>query len=200
MLRNRPFLMGLGTGMIIGALLLQLMFQGQQNQKKLENMADNNDQKLYTQIEVDALISAAKDSDSINKELKSGSVEGNNQSSSVDNKASTEATEPVKGDQAADVTIKEEKVPAITAERIEHIIKIDAGSGLTKTAELIAGQNIIKNEAEFIKQMKKSKKLVRAGYFLFNEGLTTNEAIKVVTSEPIPVKQAKAILSKEEKK
>ncbi|OBZ16907.1 hypothetical protein [Bacillus sp. FJAT-26390] len=186
MLKNRLFLIGLGAGIIIGALLFQLMLSGEQSRQKLGQMGTEPSGKLYTQVEVDALLEAERDSFKLDQEAKAGT------------KTQAEPkTEPAKEEQPAATM----DAPSPTAEpvkeeaAIKHVIRIEAGSNLTKTAELLAANHIIDNKTAFISQMKKSKKLVRAGYFLFQEKMTVAEAIVVVTGEPITKKEADAITS-----
>ncbi|KRE39869.1 hypothetical protein [Paenibacillus sp. Soil522] len=171
MLKNRAFLIGLGSGIILGALLFQLMLSGEQSRQKLGQFGNETAEKLYTRAEVDALLEAER-----LKEQPSASVKPVKEELSGGKTKETAPTEPVK-----------EKAAAV------HVIRIEAGLGIAKTAELLAGQNIIHDQAAFISHMNKSKKLVRAGYFLFQENISVDEAITVVTGQPITKAQADAI-------
>lgn len=172
MLKNRAFLIGLGAGIILGALLFQLMLSGEQSRQKLGQFGNEAAEKLYTRAEVDALLEAEK-------------LEGQ----------PAAAVEPVKEEPSGGNT--KEEVPA--AEPVKekaaavHVIRIEAGLGIANTAELLAAQNIIHDQAAFISHMNTSKKLVRAGYFLFQENITVDEAITVVTGQPLTKAQADAI-------
>lgn len=56
-MNKRPFLLGLGIGLIVGAALLQLMLVGQQQAEGLDNYnkdIDSAGSKLYTQEELDS--------------------------------------------------------------------------------------------------------------------------------------------------
>ncbi|HTG69170.1 MAG TPA: hypothetical protein VL921_07890 [Candidatus Udaeobacter sp.] len=169
MLKNRAFMIGLGAGIILGALLFQLMLSGEQSRQKLGQLGNETAEKLYTRAEVDALLEAEK-----LKEQPAAAAEPVKKESSGAN--TNEA--------AQEAELDKEKTAAL------HVIRIEAGSGLAKTAELLAAQNIIHDQAAFINQMNKSKKLVRAGYFLFQENITVDEAITVVTGQPITEEQA----------
>jgi hypothetical protein len=172
MLKNRAFVIGLGAGIILGALLFQLMLSGEQSRQKLGQLGNETAEKLYTRAEVDALLEAEKlkgqpvaAAEPVKKEPNAGKT-----------KEAAPSAEPVK-----------EKAAAV------HVIRIEAGSGLAKTAELLASQNIIHDQEAFISHMNKSKKLVRAGYFLFQENISADEAITVVTGEPLTKAQAAEI-------
>jgi hypothetical protein len=180
MLRNRLFLIGLGSGIIIGALLFQLMLSGEQSRERLGWVGTETEEKLYTQDEVDSLIEA---------ELELLQTEQEKQQTSEN--SAREATPVVDEIIATEPTAE---IPTET-EVIQHVIRIEVGSGLAKTAKLLADVHIIDDETGFISQMKKSAKVVRAGYFLFDENSTIDEAIKIVTGQPLTKAEAELIIS-----
>jgi len=180
MLKNRVFLIGLGAGIIIGALLFQLMLSGEQSRQRLSDLGKESEEKFYTQLEVDALLKAAQDSVQLNQETKTDKDTQEVKPTAKADPVKEQTTGDAKVDKAAPTD-----APAKESPPAKHVIKIDAGSGLTKTAELLAANKIIKDKTAFISKMKKSKKLVRAGYFLFQEEITVDEAIRVVTSQPL---------------
>lgn len=189
MLKNRSFLLGLGAGIIFGAVLFQLMLFGVQSRQNLQKIDHEKNEKLYTQDEVDAMLKAEKDSAQINEQTKGGESEPEALPSPT--------TAPVVKEQE---TVKpeatsSEKAVKETKTVVQHVLRIESGSGLTATASLLAENQIIQDQTAFIQQMKKSKKLVRAGYFLFNEGSSVAEAIKIVTSQPLTKSQANSINS-----
>jgi len=179
MLKNRVFLMGLGAGIIIGALLFQLMLSGEQSRQRLSNLGKESDEKLYTQLEVDALLKANQDSLQLNKDTKTDKGLQETKPAADPDKAKQQTSE-AKTDKAALTAAAVKEQP-----EVKHVIRIKAGSGLTDTAELLASNKIIKDKTAFVSKMKKSKKLVRAGYFLFQEEITVEEAIRIVTGEPL---------------
>ncbi|OME80025.1 hypothetical protein BK120_19470 [Paenibacillus sp. FSL A5-0031] len=176
MLKSRVFLMGLGAGIIIGALLFQLMLSGEQSRQRLSDLGKESDEKLYTQLEVDALLKANQDSLQLNKD----NTGGQETKPADDSDKAKEQTSEAKTDKAAPMA-----VPVQEQSKVKHVIRIKAGSSLTNTAELLASNKIIKDKTAFVSKMKKSKKLVRAGYFLFHEEITVEEAIRIVTGEPL---------------
>lgn len=160
MVKNRALFIGLGAGIIIGALLFQLMLLGEQSRLNLEQIGNETDERLYTQTEVDALLKAERDLVQIDEQTKTKAVKADGKAAPNEGKPDSSKPE-------------------------QHVIRIEAGYGVTEAAELLAKHNIIQNEAAFINQMKNSNKRVRAGYFLFQERITVEEAITVVTSNPI---------------
>lgn len=186
MLKNRTFLIGLGTGIIIGALLFQLMLSGEQSRLKLNERDSSAEEKTYTQVEVDALLKAERDSMQLDQEISAGAEETK--------KAATPV--PVK-ELPTHTTSNETKATAAPVKKaaVKHVIRIEAGTGLSKTADLLASKGIIDDQAAFVQKMKKSKQLVRAGYFLFQERITVDAAIAIVTGEPLTKEQADALTS-----
>lgn len=180
MLRNRSFLIGLGAGIIIGALLFQLMLSGEQSRERLALVGTEAEEKLYTSEEVESMIQAERDL--IQKEQEKQPVTDINSVEVTPQAAEKQKAEPI------------EEVPTDTPV-IEHVIRIEVGSGLTKTAKLLADNHIIDDQAEFVRRMKKSAKLVRAGYFLFHENSTVEEVITVVTGQPLTQVEAELIIS-----
>lgn len=182
MLKNRVFLIGLGAGIILGALLFQLMLSGEQSRQKLGQIGNESVEKLYTRVEVDALLKAERDNARVTEAAKQ--VE----QPAVEAEPVKVETNEGKSDEGAPATETAEKKVAV-----KHVIQIKAGSGLAKTAELLAAQNIIDDQFAFVSHMKQSKKLVRAGYFLFQENITVDEAVTVVTGQPLTSEEVKAL-------
>lgn len=193
MLKNRSFLIGLGAGIIIGAMLFQLMLSGEQSRERLGLMGQGEGEKLYSQAEVEAMIQADRDSTQTKDETQpTASPAAVKDEPVAENNASTDAPAIAPTDI---VTEAPAESPAAELEEIEHVIRIEPGSGLSKTAELLAANLIITDEAGFVNQMKKSKKQVRAGYFLFHEKSSVTDAITVVTGQPLTKAEADLINS-----
>lgn len=184
MFRNRAFLFGLGSGIIFGAVLFQLMLFGVHSRENLEHIDSEINEKLYTQADVDALLKSERDSAQIDKQT-------NIDSNKLEEPTPVPSEPPVEEQTAA--SSKQTDPDPDKEANAPHLIQIKAGSGLTDTAELLAENRIIQDQAAFIKGMKESKKLVRAGIFLFNEDITVMEAIKIVSSQPLTKEQAEAI-------
>lgn len=171
MLKNRTFLTGLGIGIMIGALLLQLMYIGEDNQQKLNNSLNGEDTKMYTQAEVDLMLAAERDSAELNAKTEDEALQA-------------EATpSPASSDAVPSAESSEE--PAVEEEPVQLQLRIQGGMNLTQTAELLKENHLIADKSAFIAKMKKTKKPVRAGYFLFIGEPTLDEVITKITSQPL---------------
>lgn len=172
MLRYRGFLFGLGIGIIAGALLFQLMLLGEESKRSLQQLGSGGSAaKTYTRAEVDALLEAER----VSAELDGGAEKA-------------AASMP-----AEKLSAPEPEAEAVKEAQKQHIIRIEAGYDLTRTSELLAEQRVIADKAEFVERVKRSNKLVRAGYFRFYEGMTAGEAMKIVTSQPLTKAQAEEL-------
>ncbi|MBW7461686.1 hypothetical protein K0U00_47290, partial [Paenibacillus sepulcri] len=61
-MNKRPFLFGLGVGIIIGALLLQLMIVGERQASGLDSFQkEDAGEKLYTQSELDEQLDSERE-------------------------------------------------------------------------------------------------------------------------------------------
>ncbi|MBD2870709.1 hypothetical protein [Paenibacillus arenilitoris] len=172
MLKNRSFLIGLGSGIIIGALLFQLMLLGDQSKDQLKRIGEESGAKVYTQAEVDAMLEADRATARLDEQLKAEQEKA-----------------PV-ADSAAEVDEAggDQDVPP---KAVEHVIRIEAGTGLNETAALLAANRVIRDEAKFVKLMKEQDKRVRAGFFLLSEGISVAEAMEIVTNQPLTERKAK---------
>lgn len=176
MLKHRGFLFGLGVGIIAGALLFQLMLLGEESKRSLQQPGSGGfAARTYTQAEVDALLKAER----VTAEMDSVTETAG----AVSPSAKPSASEPEAG------AVRQEQ----KQKQKQHIIRIEAGYDLTRTSELLAEHRVITDKSEFVERMNKSKKLVRAGYFRFYEGMTAGEAIKIVTSQPLTKAEAEEL-------
>jgi len=186
MFNKRSFVLGLGVGIIAGALLLHLFTLGENSQNRL--------------IERE-------------QEIRQGGLQGEPSGSepspdtSADTglgpeaspEASPKGTPEASGlDEALSETPVADAGASETEEALEplqKLVRIEPGSNLTETSELLLASGIIDDASEFIKQMKARNKQVRAGYFLIQEKAGVDGAIKGVTGQPISKSEAEAWLA-----
>ncbi|MFD0959510.1 hypothetical protein [Paenibacillus chungangensis] len=194
MLDKRSLLIGLGVGIILGASLYQLFSIGEINQEKLGRVG----------IDQSAEASPSTAEEAGNERDQPSGEEGPKQEEAVQDDPKDEKLPPaeqslidnsdgdnaIRHDEAEGVTDDNEST--LTAN--ERVIRIEPGFNLTETANLLASSGAIDNAAAFINEMKKQNKMVRAGYFLFSEATSIKEAVKIVTSEPLPPKTAQQLL------
>ncbi|GGG80567.1 hypothetical protein [Paenibacillus radicis (ex Gao et al. 2016)] len=180
MLKNRMFLTGLGMGIIVGALLLQLLQIGEQSQAKLGESLFSGDEKQYSQQELDAAVAAARQEKTPDKPAISPA---GTEATAVPSATPVTTTQPEKEPPSTEKPKQNEEPEAPVQ---ELILQIKGGMNLTGTAKLLADNGLIEDEAAFIAAMKRSKKpTVRAGYFLFKGKPQLQEIISIIKSDPL---------------
>jgi len=173
MSNKRIFMAGLGAGVMIGALLLQLVYASQ------VDIHIQTDERLYTEQEVAELIAAAQSSAAPN--TAEPAEPAPSPTAVAEEPAPTSAT-PAEPDLSVN-SPKPLSTPKQTSETFE--LRIYPGTSLTGTAELLVEHEVLGAKEVFIALMKKEDKSVRAGWFQFRKGMTAEEVIKVVTSQPL---------------
>ncbi|SFE16999.1 hypothetical protein SAMN04487969_101441 [Paenibacillus algorifonticola] len=200
MFKNRFFLTGLGIGIIIGALLLQMMIIGESSQQKLSNRDSagaEQEEKIYSQSEVDAILEAQRATSSIKEESEATvspspavTPEQTPSQSSAPQASATASPKPTAA--PADNSSATADTGGNT---IRKMVRIQAGTNLTAASELLAKEQLISDKAAFIRKMKQEKKLVRAGYFLFSGNPSLTEVITTITTQPMTPEEVKAFNS-----
>lgn len=180
MFNKRSFLAGLGFGVMIGALLLQLIHMSESSQKKLNQLSE--------QMENAESQSGAGEQEQQDKLEETASVQDSSEST-------TPPVEEQIPDQAAeadvDAAIEDHTATAQDPLHPEgapakgRLLRIEPGFSITRTAEFLEENGIIEDTSAFIAKMKAAKKEVRAGRFEFQLGMSTEAAIKMVTSQPL---------------
>lgn len=172
---KRSFLLGFGIGIIVGALLLQLILLGNDSKEKLNEKSheiNSNSQMLGVgQANEETVGMAGPQSQ---PDTDNGTVEP---SKAVENNAETAEND-------------EE----------QFILRIEPGFTLSAAAKLLHEQKVLEDRGPFVATMKKkvngSIKKVRAGCFLFEEQMSPVEAARIVTSQPLSKKQAREYAAK----
>ncbi|QYR19745.1 hypothetical protein KZ483_17885 [Paenibacillus sp. sptzw28] len=173
-MNKRPFLFGVGIGIIIGASLLQLMLIGERQVGESSNVDQETAVlKTYTEAEVGQRLTEERDR--IRIELQQ---EFDNRQ-----KVKEKPAEAVK-ENAADLT-----------DRIRsEIVRIPPNASLIKTASILEAAEIISDKKSFLDLMRGVK--VRAGYFLFVGQPTLQQVKNVITGTPLPMKNLEAELAR----
>ncbi|MCM3745981.1 hypothetical protein M3223_01295 [Paenibacillus pasadenensis] len=200
---DRSFWTGLGIGIIVGALLLQLLLTGQQV-PALQTAEDDGEALVYTVEEAEVLAQAAV-SRALAEQQKSGDKavmqkEGTESAKqSVKPSASPDKTDnkpvgSVKPSATPKSSPKPSTPPSATAKPLkEQVVRIVPGSNLTDAAALLLQYGLIESEEGFIRYMEKQKPAatIRAGYFKFI-GQPDLAAIKdVITGQPMDPEEGK---------
>lgn len=188
MFNKRSFVLGLGVGIIAGAMLLQLFHMGEQSQDRLQEMDElveqgglpsgtvaPTDSANPQMIEATPASGPTADSDSAGEEQQTAAPSPSETPAAPAESPIPENTQAQEG-QAPD----------------PFVIRIQPGMSLTETAEFLLASGAIDDSGSFIDHMKASGLQVRAGYFLFKQGdMTAEQAAKIVSSKPITAEQAK---------
>ncbi|MFC4103538.1 hypothetical protein [Paenibacillus xanthanilyticus] len=198
---KRSFLTGLGSGVVIGAVLLQLFLIGQgQHSGSADPLAAGD---TYTQEEVDLMLEDER------AKVKAEIVEQEKAAADAQKKAGTPQTpdkttpaagqntagqQPAAGtgttDNAGTAGQKQSASPIYEGANGRTIIRILPGKGVQDAANLLFESKVITDKKALLTLMK--GKTVRAGYFGFTGNLTLKQVRNILTSTPIPVKQAEA--------
>ncbi|OXM16013.1 hypothetical protein [Paenibacillus herberti] len=218
---SRSFWTGLGLGIMIGALLLQLLLIGQTAPELDKPAGSSDEQPVYTVEEAEALAQTAvaraladwdktaggkKDGTEQTPAPGSGSGEGSKPSPTPTSAAGkgvkdagTPSTKPNTATKSQPVASSKSDSKGQTSPKpeTELVIRIMPGSNLTDTAALLKKHGLVDSEQSFIRYMEGQKTAsdIRAGYFKF-VGNPDLAAIKAtITGQPMDPKAGKAWLA-----
>ncbi|MHA6484370.1 hypothetical protein ACX1C1_20965 [Paenibacillus sp. strain BS8-2] len=162
MFNKRSFVLGVGVGIIIGAMLLQLFRLGEESQNQLDEIGQQIEQG----------------------ELPTATIAPTE--TTVTQQSPTQEPAPT-----ASADVKDETSQAIQ-ELVPFVVRIEPGTKLSETADILLASGAIEDTAAFINVMKSSGFVVRAGYFLFENGLVEpEEAAAIVSGTPITAEESK---------
>ncbi|CAM2891623.1 endolytic transglycosylase MltG [Paenibacillus sediminis] len=199
MIKNRSFVVGLGSGLIIGAVLLQLMLIGQgqvrvdtnqgeelMTKEQLEEQAAKLNLKVVSPD--DEGRANAKDTQTAKGNEQTKQVEEPNKPASPD---SPKSSQPVnnsaeqqspKSPEAATKPVA--PAPPKKENNVSYTIK--SGSTLQDLASGLATAGVIKDKEAFLKQAtsRKINSKIRAGSYSFVAGEKYSSIIQKVTTKP----------------
>ncbi|MFM9277288.1 endolytic transglycosylase MltG [Paenibacillus jiagnxiensis] len=200
MLKNRTFMLGMGTGMIAGALLLQLAIIGQGQSKA----ADAPRELTREEVEVAAQRFGLQVSDSTDplmteeqwrqKVIEKGSQTPEEPAAPKSADAASEPKAPQQLQtgkpetavpQAGNHTVQAAEQPA-APEATPIRYRIVPGSSLNSVAEGLQKAGVIENADAFQKAANEQKinTKIRSGTYSFREGETFNSIITKITTPP----------------
>lgn len=201
-MHKRSLLIGVGIGIIIGALLLQLFNIGEYSQKKLDQISNEIDSTTLDRAsDKPETTSQGKVVDDESK------VEG-----AVDSTPSitpeTEIETDLKAQQPSTTTpVDEEQVEPIASDKPttpeveasepakQYVLRVHPGATVNKTAQLLVDYNIIEGTASFAKLLKDRDTQIRAGYFLVDENSTDEQIRKLLSGEPLTETERKKYIN-----
>lgn len=165
-MNKRPFLLGLGIGLIVGAALLQLMIVGQQQAGSLDNYNKDSDSagaKLYSQEEFDKKL--AEESERIRAEeqqkARTDKTQGEgtqDQKNPEEDTQAQDAKEPKIDEQAGEAKADAGVSNNASGKGEETVVSADA-AGKKEAADTSA--NTPKAQADSAGQKKSSRTIVR---------------------------------------
>ncbi|MFB9329728.1 hypothetical protein ACFFSY_27635 [Paenibacillus aurantiacus] len=205
---KRSFLTGMGTGVIVGTILLQLFLIGQGNESGSANPLAAGD--TYTQEEVDLMLederakvkaeiaAQEKEAGAATKKPAAGTTQtpakttpATGQKTAGQQAAGSAAgTTANTGNTAGTAGVKQSTSPIFEGANGRIIIRILPGKGVKDAADLLYESKIIADKKALLTLMK--GKTVRAGYFGFSGNLTLKQVRDILTSPPIQAKKAEA--------
>ncbi|MEK4328029.1 hypothetical protein MKX70_19575 [Paenibacillus sp. FSL R7-0312] len=208
MIKNRFFMLGLGVGLIAGALLLQLMIAGKAAPLSKEQLIKEAERLNLTVV--DHVQSADEGAVSGEEETQQGTPPGKPESSEVPAeqaatvspapaatpKAAVEPSAavtpgkpsaPVQPESsAADTGIVAPASPEAPAVAVNGDISVRIPTGITlaQTADVLANAGVIQDKAEFLKtaNSRKVNKIIQYGSYSFAKGESMDSIIdKLIT-------------------
>lgn len=189
MINRRSFMMGVGVGIMIGALLLQLFQIGESGRRSL----DDFDRRIEEGSGPSPSSAAGEESaGQAGEPTAPAAAPGDSTPEAAEDEAGADGEPAPAWTETPDDA---EPTPspdggASAGEARELVVRIEPGTSLGKSAELLAERGIIDSASAFVTEMKRSNKRVRAGYFLFREGIGVEEAVKIVTGQPLNPEEA----------
>ncbi|WP_274651517.1 hypothetical protein [Paenibacillus humicola] len=209
---KRPFLFGLGVGVMAGAALLQLLLIGEHAPQRMEPAAGPAAKTpLYTQAELDLRL--AEERSRVLEELKRQNA-GQQAAADAKTEAQAETAKDAAGalqsqdaDQArsnragaADPSKRGtglSRTPQQTASK-RVIVRIPPNASLDEAAGLLAAKHVVSDKKAFIDRMQDGSGKIRAGYFAFEGSPGIAEVVKIVTGKPLPPDEAQAEMNRAE--
>lgn len=164
MIRNRNFMIGLGIGLIAGALLLQLMLIGQGSSSKLRTKEDVERAAALLNLKV-----VEQDAVLLTEEEWRAQNEQNSDPEQGEDTSSIQSPESP----SSPVSPTSPTVPDSKSEEDSYIeYKISQGTTLSGVAEGLLQAGIISDKASFLQQAnaKEINYTVRAGTYQFETG------------------------------
>lgn len=212
MMKNRSFLFGLGTGLIAGALLLQLMISGGAAPLTKEQVLQGAE-KLNLKIIDESTESPTDDSaleDAEQDQKNVGITDGSQENVAPSEPAVAASPAPVVSPTVSDspnkvIPPKDPSTPkegtvekpeittapsAVTSDKPKVtanagvVVRIPSGSTLTKTADILEKAEVIKDKASFLKaaNQRQINTKIQSGSYTFNKDESLDSILEKLIS------------------
>lgn len=176
---RRPFLFGLGIGIVVGAILLQLMMLSSQ-----ELVAPGEDQ-LLTPVEVERLLEdreAAVRSEYDAIPESDGDAGDDTGQSSVESEADAAAETDASAPSAPEAEPAASQPESVTVNKLP--VRIKEGMNLTQIARLLQSKGVITDEQVFLVIMQDYSKDIVSGFYFFDGTLTPADVKRIIIAGP----------------
>ncbi|MGG3279684.1 endolytic transglycosylase MltG [Paenibacillus solani] len=198
MIKNRTFMMGVGTGLVIGAVLLQLMWVGQgttasvtQSLTKEELTAAAEALDLQVVEGSDELLTEEQweekklaDNDGSESADKDSSLKPNSEKPAIPQQPKQPGADADKQESPQVNKPVEPKTPAKVKASIQ--VRIPAGNNLSDVANSLLTAGVIEDKQAFINKAteKKINRTIQSGTYSFTAGESYNSIIAKITAKP----------------
>lgn len=201
MIKNRTFMMGVGTGLVVGAVLLQLMWVGQGTTAS-ETQSLTKEELTAAAEALDLQVVERSDELMTEEQWEAKKLEGNEDGEPADtdpalkpdSKKPAVPQQPKQPDgDAADADKKEApqvnkpvepKTPVNAKTSIQ--VRIAAGNNLSDVAASLLSAGVIEDKQAFINKAteKKINRTIQSGTYSFTAGESYNSIISKITAKP----------------
>jgi|GEM_PF-1038799 len=200
-MHKRSLLIGVGIGIIIGALLLQLFNLGSDSQKQLDQISHEINGTTFDST-------TAKPEPTAQEYVVDDEGDGLEPTSSKTPETEVETNQgtqqpvtatPDVNEQAEPNTIDKTVEPdeEATEPAIQYVLRVHPGATVNKTAQLLVDHNIIEDKDSFAKLLKDRDTQIRAGYFLVDENSTDEQIRKLLSGQPLTETERKNYINVE---
>lgn len=195
-MHKRSLVLGIGIGIIIGALLLQLFNLGSESQVKLNDISSQiNGEQPSEQT------SQSENGNSSNEAIEpTASIEPTPatsiepvQTPVIEESVAPEAEQLLTPEQSAAPTPEPVQTPA-AAEVKQYVLRVHPGKSVSQTAKLLVENHIIQDADSFAAYLKEKSTSIRAGFFLVQESSSNEQIRKLVSGEPLTEAERKAYI------
>jgi len=188
-MHRRSLLIGIGIGIIIGVLLLELFTIGEKSQEQLnaiEQQINGGDASpAPTTTPIDEETSASEQEDAQAPEAPASAEEPQAPTNEL-----VEPAEPPVESEAV-----ETPEPAQTPEHTAAIFRVHPGDSITSTAKRLESNGLFNDSSQFVDYFRNHSVDIRAGFFYIEEQMTLDDLKKLFTSQPLTEAEANEHIS-----
>lgn len=180
---KRSLLLGLGMGMIVGAILMQLFLIGEQTSSDIQNKdeAINGIQAPIFSSSPEADNNNTTESDNPKQEE---AINTNTKDSETEVTPTPVSDNQINSESELRESSDQEKFPNTL------LLRVYSGATVSQTAEVLLENEIIEDKDAFVSYVRSKAKQFRAGYFFINRHLTNDQALKILSGKPLSEEEA----------